>query len=583
MSKEDSLYETLSAERKQLQDEDKLPSWFTTGGWQLFKEKVMFESDGYNSQVNRIAKHLSEYAPSFPDKDNHYGKLLRENYGNNWEEVFTNIFKKGDLAPSSPLIANGGTDRGCTVSCSGGLVDDSISGFYKSIHETAMLTKEGFGTSAYLGDIRPRGADFTGGGKASGSYPVLKSFVQLAKDVSQGSVRRGAWAGYLEIDHGDFDEWADMLHKNPESMNIGWVVSDKVIQAWKDGDAEMVRRFKKALWIKCQSGKGYFWKVDHVNRQQPQMYKDLGLSNKASNLCTEITLHADEEHTYTCVLSSMNGYRYDEWVDTGGVFAATVLLDCNAQSFIERAKNIEGLEKAVRFTEKSRALGLGLLGFHSYLQKNMVAMDSFEAHMINNRMFKHMHDESLEASKWMAREWGEPEWGKGYGVRNTHRMAIAPNMSSAVMAGQVSQGIEPIIANVYTQATTAGEMQRINPEFLKIAKERGKYNKKTIRSIIDRLGSVQHLQWLSEDEKNVFKTAFEIDQRILLRLASTRQQWIDQGQSLNLFFSADEDESYIADVHREFFEDERLKGLYYLRTMAGVDAAKDSTCEACEG
>lgn len=583
MSKEQSLYETLSAERKKLQSEGKLPEWFTTGGWQLFKEKVMFESDGYNGQCSRIAVHLAQYAPSFPAEDNKYGKLLRENYGSDWETVFTNIFSRGDLAPSSPLIANGGTNRGCTVSCSGGLVEDSIDGFYKSIHETAMLTKEGFGTSAYLGDIRPRGSKFDGGGKASGSYPVLKSFIQLAKDVSQGSVRRGAWAGYLEIDHGDFDEWADMLHKNPESMNIGWIISDEVIQAWKDGDAEMIRRFKKVLWIKCQSGKGYFWKADHVNRQQPQMYKDKGLTNKASNLCTEIVGHADEEHTYTCVLSSMNGYRFDEWVDTGAVFAATVLLDCNAQSFIERAKSIGGLEKAVRFTEKSRMLGLGLLGFHSYLQKNMLAMDSFEAHMVNNRIFKHMHDESLEASKWMATHWGEPEWCVGYGVRNTHRLAIAPNMSSAVMAGQVSQGIEPIIANVYTQATTAGEMQRINPEFLKLAKARGKYDKKTIRSIIDRLGSVQHLTWLSEQERNVFKTAFEIDQRILLRLASTRQQWIDQGQSLNLFFSADEDESYIAEVHKEFFLDERLKGLYYLRTMAGVEAAKDSDCASCEG
>ncbi len=583
MAKEDNIYEILSEERKKLQDEGKLPEWFTTGGWQLFKEKVMYDCDGYIPQVVRVAEDLAKHAPSFPEKGHKHGDLLRANYGDNWKDVFIALFKDGDLAPSSPLIANGGTDRGCTVSCSGGVIPDSIGGFYKAQHETALLTKEGFGTSAYLGDIRPRGFTFAGGGTASGTYPVLRDFVQLSKDVSQGAVRRGAWAGYIEIDHDDFDEWADMLHKNPEGINIGWVVTKEVIQKWVDKDPEMIRRFKKALWIKCQSGKGYFWKVDHVNDQQPQMYKDKGLANKASNLCTEITLHADDEHTYTCVLSSMNGYHYDRWKDTGAVFASTVLLDCNAQAFLERAKGIEGLEKSVRFTEKSRALGLGLLGFHSYLQKNMVAMDSFEAHQINNTMFKHMHDESLAASQWMAGEWGEPEWCKGYGVRNTHRMAIAPNMSSAVMAGQVSQGIEPIIANVYTQATTAGEMQRINPEFLKIAKERGKYNKTTIRSIIDRLGSVQHLDWLTENEKNVFKTAFEIDQRLLLRLASTRQQWIDQGQSLNLFFSADEDESYIAEVHREFFMDDRLKGLYYLRTMAGVDAAKDSDCAACEG
>jgi ribonucleoside-diphosphate reductase alpha chain len=212
----------------------------------------------------------------------------------------------------------------------------------------------------------------------------------------------------------------------------------------------------------------------------------------------------------------------------------------------------------------------------------MIPIESFEAHIKNNQMFKHIHDESLEATQWMAKEWGEPEWCKGHGVRNTHRCAIAPNMSSASMAGQVSQGIEPIIANVYTQATTAGEMQRINPEFLRIAKERKKFNKAMLTSVIDKQGSVQHLDWLDENEKAVFKTAFEIDQKVLLRLASTRQQWIDQGQSLNLFFDADEDEEYIADVHKMFFEDERLKGLYYLRTLSGVDASKD-TCSSCEG
>lgn len=578
--KEDNVYETLSTERKALQDEGKLPEWFTTGGWQLFKEKVMYECDGYIPQVDRVSKHLAEYAPTFPAVGTKYGDLLREHHGNNWYEVFRNIFVIGDLAPSSPLIANGGTDRGCTVSCAGSYVPDSIKGFYGSKLETALLTKEGFGTSSYLGGIRPRGAEFSGGGKASGTLPILKNFVQLSKDVSQGSVRRGAWAGYLEIDHDDFDEWADAIHKNPEGLNVGWIVSRDVIERWKSGDEEMVRRFKKALWIKCQTGKGYFWKRDHVNEQQPQMYHDLGLSNKASNLCSEIVGHADEDHTYTCVLSSMNAYHFDRWVDTGSVFAATVLLDCNAQSFIERAEGIDGLEKALRFTKKSRMLGLGLMGFHSYLQKNMIAFEDFEAHMVNNRLFKHMHDESLEASQWMASEWGEPEWCKGYGVRNTHRLAIAPNMSSAVMAGQVSQGIEPFIANVYSQQTTAGEMQRINPEFLAIATARGKYDKALLRSIIDRHGSVQHLDWLSDSEKMVFKTAFEIDQRAILRLASTRQQWVDQGQSLNLFFSADESEEYVAEIHKEFFLDERLKGLYYLRTMAGVDASKDE-CVAC--
>lgn len=579
---EDSLYERLSAERKKLQEEGKLPDWFTTGSWQMFKEKVQYEADGYLSQVKRVADDLAQYAPTFPDKEHPMYQRLTENYGDNWNDVFYQIFAKGHVAPSSPLIANGGTDRGCTVSCSGGVVPDSIDGFYSVRHETALLTKEGFGTSAYLGGIRPRGSAIRGGGKATGSLPVFKMFVQDAKDVSQGSVRRGSWAGYLEIDHDDFDEWADTLHKNPEGLNVGWIVTRELIQKWVDGDEEMLRRFKKALWVKMQTGKGYFWKVDHVNEQQPQMYKDHGLVNKASNLCSEICLFADENHTYTCVLSSANAYFFDEWINTGLIFAATVMLDCNAEAFIVRGRGIKGLEKSVRFTEKSRALGLGLLGFHSYLQKNMIAMEEYAAHSANQRIFKHMKDESLLASQWMAKEWGEPEWCKGYGVRNSHRMAVAPNMSSAQMCGQVSQGIEPIIANVYVQASPAGEMQRINPDFLRLAKERNKHTKRMIKSVIENNGSVQHLDWLSDHEKMVFKTAFEIDQRVLLRLASTRQQYIDQGQSLNLFFAADESEEYIAQIHKEFFMDERLKALYYIRTLAGVQASKDS-CAACEG
>lgn len=577
----ESIYDNLSAERKMLQDTGELPEWFTTGGWQVFKEKVLFDSVGYRGHVERIARELASVAPSFLEPEHPLYGPITSYYGKTWEECFYNILWSGDLAPSSPLIANGGTNRGCTVSCSGGLVDDSIYGFYESQLESAMLSKEGFGTSSYLGDIRARGTPFRNGGKANGSFPVLRDFVQLAKDVSQGSVRRGAWAGYLPVDHGDFDEWADALHKNPESMNIGWCFSKAFIARLRKQDEDAIRRFKKVLWIKMQTGKGYIFKTDHVNEQNPQMYKDLRLEVKASNLCTEIMLFSDPDHTFTCVLSSLNCKNYDKWKVAGGVFVATVLLDCNVTVFLNRARKILGLEKAVRFTEKGRALGLGLLGFHSYLQQNMIAMEEYEAHRVNLEIFTHLDQESLMASQWMAKNWGEPEWCKGYGVRNTHRIAIAPNLTSSILAGQSSQGIEPIIANYYIQDTPGGELIRISPEFLKIAKERNKYNKNLIKYLVDNEGSVQKLDWLSDHEKLVFKTAFEIDQRALLRLASARQRRIDQGQSLNLFFAAEEDEEYIAEIHKEALLDERIKSLYYIRTLAGVNASKDE-CVACQ-
>jgi len=280
-----SIYEQLSEERKKLQAEGKLPDWMTTGSWQMFKEGYMVEADGYFDQIQRISKHMAQYASTFIAKDNPYYERIVNNYGKDWTACFYNLMARGFLAPSSPVLANGGTNRGSPVSCSGSYIEDSIDGFWSGRREAALLTKEGFGTSAYLGGIRPRGSPISKGGKAEGTLPVLIGFTNDAKEVSQAGIRRGSWAGYIEIDHADFDEWADHLHKNPQGLNIGWNITKAFIAKCEAGDEDSIRRFKKALWVKMQTGKGYFWKVDHVNEQQPQMYKDRGLTNKASNLC----------------------------------------------------------------------------------------------------------------------------------------------------------------------------------------------------------------------------------------------------------------------------------------------------------
>jgi ribonucleoside-diphosphate reductase alpha chain len=298
--------------------------------------------------------------------------------------------------------------------------------------------------------------------------------------------------------------------------------------------------------------------------------------------CTEIVLASDEEHTFSCVLSSMNASLYDEWKDTDAVFDATVFLDCVNQDLIEIGKHTKGMEKVVRFAEKSRALGVGMLGFHTYLQDHMIAFESFEAYLKNIEIFKHLDDETRRASEWMAAEFGEPEWCKGYGVRNTHRCAIAPNLSSALICGSVSQGIEPIYKNAYVQNTAAGKMDRVNPALLKIMKEKGVYSDATIKNIINNSGSVQQVSWLSDDEKAVFKTAFEIDQKQIIKLASARQRYIDQAQSINLFFSADESEEYISEVHQLAFRDPYIKSLYYIRSENGVQTSKGE-CLSCHG
>jgi ribonucleoside-diphosphate reductase alpha chain len=568
MVKIKSIYDELGEERRLLQAEGKLPEWVTTPAYQMLKENYLSKKyPDLKSVYIRVASHAARYTSN---------QIL-------WENKFFNLLWNGYLAASTPVLSNMGSDIGCPVSCSGGFIEDSVYSFYGAQQEAAVLSKNGFGTSGYLGAIRPRGSKIAGiKGAASGVLPVFKDFVQMSRDISQGSQRRGAWAGYIEIDHSDFFELVNHISKNPDDANIGWNITDAFITRLESGDKDAISRYQKALKLKMVTGKGYFNFIDKVNRQNPQMYKDRNLSVKASNLCTEITLFSDEDHTFSCVLSSMNASLYDEWKDTDAVFDATVFLDCVNQDLIEIGKTTPGMERVVRFAKKSRALGLGLLGFHTYLQDHMISFESMDAYYKNTEIFKYLNDESLRASQWMAKEFGMPLWCKGYGVRNTHRIAIAPNLSSALICGSVSQGIEPIYKNAYVQNTSAGKMERVNPSLLKVMKDKDVYSNETIKDIISHNGSVQHVDWLNNEEKAVFKTAFEIDQKQIIRLASARQRYIDQAQSINLFFSADENEEYISEVHKMAFLDPYIKSLYYIRSESGVNVSKGE-CTACHG
>lgn len=557
----------LSQERKKLQEEGLLPEWFTTAGYQLFKSRYQW-ADTPRHQYETIASTLAQHTDD-PEK---------------WKAKFFELLWRGWLSPSTPVLANTGTDRGLPVSCSGGYIPDSIDGFYTARREAALLTKYGFGTSGFLGDIRPRGAAISSGGKASGVLPVLKGFVQDSRDVSQGGVRRGSWAGYLPIDHHDFDEVVTFLEKEPDDVNIGWNISDEFLKRLDSGDKDAQARFARALKAKLVTGKGYFFFPDKANRKLPKYYP---IPVKASNLCSEIVLPSDEDHTFTCVLSSMNVAKYDEWKDTDAIFTATVFLDCVASEFIARARGIRGLENAVRFTERARALGLGVAGFHTYLQSRRWSLDGIDAIYFNQELFEKLDKESLRASEWMGENWGQPEWTHfsltGEKVRNASRIAVAPTKSTALIMGGISEGINPDPAYVYTQATAGGEVSRISPILLEVMKERGVYNKQTVQSILDNFGSVQHVDWLTPEEKKVFRTAFEYDQHVLVRLAAQRARYIDQWQSLNLFFAAGEDPKYIAEVHKEAFKNENILGLYYIYSRAGVQASKDrqGECEVC--
>lgn len=542
-------YDALSEERKDLQARGLLPSWFSTSGWQLFRDKYLWASS-YKSQIETIAGTLAKHT----------------DYPIHWQKRFFDVIWKGWLSPATPILSNCGTKRGLIVSCSGQYVEDSIEGFYNARREAALLSKNGFGTSAYLGDIRSRGSAISTGGKAAGIIPVLKGFVQDSRDVSQGGVRRGSFAGYLELDHPDASEVLDLLEREPDDLNIGWIITDEFVKNIEAGDHKARARFSRALKVKMVTGKGYFWFVDKANRALPKRYKDDGLKNHASNLCSEILLPSSKDLTYTCVLASLNLADYDSWKDTDLIETAVEFLNAVCSEFIVQAKDKPGLEKAVAFTERYRAIGIGVMGLHTYFQKNMIPMDSVIAKVENQEIFANIRGQADFYSKG----------------RNASLIAVAPTKSTALIMGGVSEGINPDPAFVFTQSTAGGEMDRVCPALLDLMKQRGIADKKHIDEVGNAFGSVQGVSWLSHDEKEVFKTAFELDQNVLIELASDRARYIDQWQSVNLFFSAGEDPKVIAQVHKRAFLNEDIRGLYYVYSKAGVSGSKgEEICEAC--
>lgn len=561
-----SGFENSSQVRKDLQAQGEVPMWYTTQGFIMFVRKYAYKGETVREAFHRIAHTLAKHDP----KPEAYDR-------------FFNLMWEGKLAPSTPVMCNTGTDRGMPVSCAGNYIGDSVEGFYESNAEVAVLSKNGFGTASYLGDIRHRGAPIkSSGGEADGVVPVFDTFVDTKTKISQGSSRRGEWAGYLDISHPDFWELIGYLQKNPASANVGWVFEEKDVEALKSGDEEMVKRWNEVLYMRCRTGKGYMWKNHTANSLAPLAIKNSGIRIRSSQLCTEIALPSDEDHTFTCILSSLNLAHYDNLTDDD-IRWSVRFLDAVCSEFQSKATGMKFMDKAMRFTEKARALGLGTLGFHTYLQSKMIAFESGEAHMLNNQIYSRIWNVAVEASKELGEELGVPEWCKGTGQRNATLITIAPNMSSALLCGSVSQGVEPIVSNAFIQQSNSGDFVRYNPMFVNLAKERGEFSDEAIRDIaINHAGSVQHLDWLTDEEKLVFRTAFEINQHAIIRLASARQRYIDQAQSVNLFFSADEKESVIANVHKEFLLDPRLKSLYYLRSERGVKASTGE-CVACEG
>lgn len=501
------------------------------------------------------------------------------------KEAFVEMIERGWMSLSSPIWANMGTERGLPISCFNVHVPDSIESITHKLGEVIMQTKTGGGTSGYFGGLRPRGEAVTDNGKSSGAVSFMKLFDAAMDTISQGGVRRGAFAAYLDIDHPDCEEFLQIKNIGNPIQNLFFAVCvpDYWMQEMIDGDKEKRELWAKVLESRQQKGLPYIFFTDNVNRNKPQVYKDHNLAINASNLCSEIMLPSTEDESFICCLSSMNLELYDEWKDTEAVKLATFFLDAVLQEFIAKTEGNYYLAAANKFAKHHRALGLGVMGWHSLLQKRMIPFESLEAKQLTNEIFNHLYDKTEKATQELARIYGEPELLKGYGRRNTTTMAIAPTTSSSAILGQTSPGIEPFSSNYYKAGLAKGNFMRKNKYLKDLLESKGLDNEDIWRSIMLNHGSVQHLKELDETEKAVFKTFKEISQLEIIQQASIRQKYVDQGQSLNLNIPA---ELPIKEVNKLLIEAWKLgiKSLYYQRSQSVSKELVTNlvNCSSCE-
>ncbi|MEM8583300.1 MAG: ribonucleoside-diphosphate reductase subunit alpha [Bacteroidota bacterium] len=501
-------------------------------------------------------------------------------------EPFIEMIERGWMSLSSPIWANMGTERGLPISCFNVYVPDNIEGITHKLGEVIMQTKIGGGTSGYFGELRERGSVVTDNGKSSGAVSFMKLFDTAMDTISQGGVRRGAFAAYLDIDHPDVTEFLDIKNiGNPiQNLFFGVCIPDYWMQEMIDGDQEKRKIWAKVLESRQQKGLPYLFFSDNINRFKPEVYKDKNMTIRSSNLCSEIALPSSHDESFICCLSSMNLELYDEWKDTDAVKRAVYFLDAVLQEFISKTEGNYYLSSANRFAKRHRALGLGVMGWHSYLQKNMIPFEGMRSKSLTNEIFKLINDQSYEASRELADIYGEPEVLKDYGRRNTTLMAVAPTTSSSAILGQTSPGIEPFSSNYYKAGLAKGNFMRKNKYLRQLLQEKGIDNEETWRSIMLNHGSVQHLTELSAEEKEVFKTFKEISQLEIIQQASIRQKYIDQAQSLNLNIPHD---LPIKEVNKLMIEAWKLgvKTLYYQRSQSVSKEFISNivTCSSCEG
>ena len=569
------------------------PSWGDTdvykktiaGGYLLQGESP---KDAYRRVSAAVARRL--YKPELADK-------------------FFDYIWKGWLCLASPVLSNTGTDRGLPISCFGIDVADSIMDIGNKNLEMMLLAKHGGGVGLGVNMIRPAGATIAGNGTSDGVVPFCKIYDSTILATNQGSVRRGAASVNINIDHPDFLDWLEIREPkgdvNRQSLNLHQcaVVGDKFMRRLDEGQPEARNKWSKLLQKRKATGEPYIMFKGNINKVNPKAYKANSLKVHMTNICSEITLHTDESHSFVCCLSSVNLAKYDEWKNSDLIYDATWFLDGVLSEFIQRAKNMKGFDNAVRSAEKGRALGLGVLGWHTLLQQKGISFEGLLAQFKTREIFSQLKLETERASRDLADIYGEPLWCVGTGMRNTHLRAVAPTVSNSKLSGNVSPGIEPWAANVFTEQSAKGTFIRKNLELKKLFKKLGIDNQKTWDQVLKDKGSVQGIKELDgyyydntgkltqekggEPVKNVFKTFKEINQLELVNQAGIRQTYIDQAVSLNLAFPSQAEPRWINKIHMEAWK-RGIKTLYYMRTesvLRGDIAAEamNPDCLSCDG
>lgn len=513
-----------------------------------------------------------------------------------FSDKFYNYMSRGFYSLSTPVWSNYGTDKGLPISCFGSNIQDNMGSILYNQSEVGMMSKFGGGTSGYFGNLRHRGALITNNGHSHGSVHFMQLFESIVNVVSQGSTRRGRFSPYLPIEHPDIQEFLNIGTEGDliQELTHGVTVTNQWLEEMIAGDSEKRATWAKVLQRRGEVGYPYIFFTDNVNDFLVDVYKDLGLTVNHSNLCTEITLPNDEKWSFVCCLSSMNLLEYDKWKDTDAVETMIYFLDSVMTEFITKLEELRDsdnsedrmsftfMERAYNFAKDHRALGLGVLGWHSFLQSNMIPFESLEASKHNAWIFRNIQEKSLKASKELAEMFGEPEILKGYGRRNTTLNAIAPTTSSAFILGQVSQSIEPIWSNAYVKDLAKARVTIRNPYLKEVLAGYDKDTREVWNSIREHDGSVQHLDFLSDHEKDVFKTFSEINQYAIIEQASIRQQFIDQSQSLNIMVNPTVPAKEINDLMLYAWRN-GIKTLYYQHgTNAAQQFSKDKLCTVCE-